>query len=313
MGYNLCYTKPDAAELITSTDENQAPLLAVWQSGLGRVAALTCEADGTYTGALRGWPYYGPFLSSLVKWLQRERDDMSLFSTILRTGRTGTVKLEMDEAAVKTCTGATAVIIPPSEGEPIKLPLRWISPRAMEASFKLDSDGIYHGVVVTREGRRVSLPPVILPYSPEFEPRAPAAGLKTLAELAAATGGKRIRHVRDLIEAKVMESREQVSAAPILAGLFILLLLSDIITRKHLWGFLVPGFLRTGMTRTRARAATTLGRLRKLKRKRKGGPPKEAEETPHPESPEEAPEPEAPAPEEKESVFERAKRRSRGR
>jgi hypothetical protein len=152
---------------------------------------------------------------------------------------------------------------------------------------------------------------VILPYSPEFEPRAPAVGLKTLAELAAATGGKRIRHVRDLIEAPVVESREQVSAAPLLAGLFILLLLSDIITRKHLWGYLVPDFLRTGMTRTGKGTVRALGRLRRAPR-RKGGPPREADEMPLPESTDEAPEPEAEEPEEKESVFEKAKRRSRG-
>lgn len=309
LGYNLCYTKEDAAELITTADENRAPVLAAWERGLGRVAALTCEADGDFTGDLRAWPDYKPFFSSVVKWAQRTRDDVSLFGTITRSGRTATVALEMDAEAARGCTGAAALIIPPSDAPPQKLPLRWVAPQRMEAVFKLDSDGVYHGVVLTHEGRRVSLPAVVLPYSPEFEPRASSAGLEVLEKLAAATGGKRVMHVRELLAAPAAFADEPVSAAPLLAALLLLLLLCDIVTRKHLWGHLVPAFARAGYAGTRAGLVAAAGRLRRRLRRR--GP---AEEPPPEAAPPEEPEPAVPQPAptpKKESVFARAKRRAR--
>lgn len=299
-GYNLCYTKKDAAQLITALDENAAPLLAVWQSGLGRTAAFTCEADGKYTGDLRAWSEYKSFFSSLVKWLERDRDDLALFGTIVRAGRTGTVKLEMDEKAAGECTGAAAIIIPPGDGEPMKLPLRWIASNRMEGAFKLEETGVYHGVILTREGRRVSLPPVILPYSPEFDPKAPSMGLEIMDELAKATKGTRVLHVRDMLERRAGKSREQRSAAPLLAAALLVIFLCDIITRKHLWGHLVPGFARTGYGRVRKGFVSAAKRMKWTPRRREKG----MEEEPPLEGP-------APEPEPGISVFEKAKRRSR--
>ena len=310
LGYNLCYTKEDAAELIATTDDNAAPVLAVWQRGLGRAAALTVEADGIFTGDLRTWPDYEPFLSSLVKWVQRDQDDVSLFGTITRAGRTATISLEMDRQAARTCTGATALIIPPTEEEAERVPLRWTGPQTMEADLTLDSDGVYHGLILTNEGRRVSLPPVVLPYSPEFEPKPPRAGLKVLQRLADATDGKRLMHVRDLLGTPAALTQEPVDIAPYMAGLLLVLLLCDIVTRKHLWGQLVPAFARRGLARGRDGLVSSAGRLRlRLRRRRMaadGGPTAKAEgpEDAEPAAPE-------PAPRKRESVFKRAKRRAR--
>ncbi len=246
LGYNLCYAKQDAEQLITTTDANAAPLLAVWQAGLGRAAALTCAADGEFTGELRAWTGYKPLFASVVKWLQRERDDLALFATIVRAGRTATVALEMDAEAARTCTGARALIIPPSEGEPIELPLRWSGPRRMEADFRLDSDGLYHGVVLTGEGRRVSLPAAVLPYSPEFAPRRAAEGPALLEKL---------------------------------AGLLLGLLLADIVTRKRLWAHLVPRPARAAAGRLKA-TLTAAGRSVRRSLSRTGAPAPPAEPAP---------------------------------
>ena len=51
-GYNLCYLRPAANLAVVSKDEYQAPILASWQAGLGRVLCYTGEADGKDTGAI---------------------------------------------------------------------------------------------------------------------------------------------------------------------------------------------------------------------------------------------------------------------
>jgi hypothetical protein len=313
LGYNLCYRKDDAAQIVVTTDEHQAPVLAVWQRGLGKVAALTCEADGPYTGNLRGWDGYQPLLASVVKWLQKGRDDPALFGTIARAGRTASVLLELDETAARECTGARAVIIPPDESDPIELPLQWTSPQTLEAPFRLAQNGVYHGVIVTREGKRVSLPPVVLPYSPEFERRPADAGLDMLNQLAERTGGGRVMHVEDLLaEGGLTGSRRaETHLAPWLAAVVLALLLSDLVARRALWGHLLPAFIARGARKTRTAVAELPGRVRKrLARRRE---PKTGAAEPA------APEPEAARPEPPstaepttgESVFDRAKRRSR--
>jgi uncharacterized membrane protein len=301
-GYNLCYTRPGALQLISTTDKNTAPLLAVQQSGLGRVAALTCEADGKYTGALRNWKQYDAFISAVVKHVQRERDDLALFATIKRSGRTATIVLEMDARAARSSTGATAVIIPPDEGAPQKLPMRWTGPNRMEAECRLTSDGVFHGVVLTREGRRVSLPPVVLPYSPEFEPVAPDAGEKALAALARATGGGKLMHIRELLAVPPGTREVRVSLVPWLAGLLVALLLADIVARKHLWAHLVPAFVPGAWRRT----ATAVRNVHLPRRRTVTVEPEEFDEPDPPTAPVPGP-PEPP----RESPFTRAKRRSR--
>ncbi len=312
LGYNLCYAREDAAPIVKTADENAAPVLAVWQRGLGRVAALTCEADGPYTGALRGWKHYKPFFSSVVKWLRRERDDPSLFGSIVREGRRATILLEMDEQAAEDCTGASAYIIPPDESEPEKIALQWTFPRTLEATFRLERSGIYHGVVRTRRGRRVGLPPVVLPYSPEFEPKPPEAGVTALKELADATGGARIMHVGDLFrvpKATASTTAGDLNLAPFLAPVVLLLVLCDIATRKALWRHLLPGFVFSGAGATARRAAALARGVRRLMPTRRRGRHVRAGEGGE-QGPKEHPEEEGEE-EPEESVFDRAKRRAR--
>ena len=45
-GYNLCYLKPEATAVALSSDEHEAPLVALNRHGTGRAAVFTGEADG---------------------------------------------------------------------------------------------------------------------------------------------------------------------------------------------------------------------------------------------------------------------------
>ncbi len=316
-GYNLCYRKEEADEIAFTRDDHGAPLLAVWRRGMGRAAALTCPVSGKFSGGLAAWQHYRPLFTTLVRWLEKDETDPSLFGTIVRRGRSARAVLEMDKGAAEKCTGATAVIIPPDEGEPRTIPLQWTSPRRMKAGFTLEKEGVYHGVVRTSGGKQVHLPPVALPYSPEFRPRPQGEGRQVMSQLADAAGGGRIMSVEDIFEQRPVSASSGSAGTPlagVLAALAVVLVLCDIVTRKALWPHLLP----------RRAVSTAAGGAAAVYRGIRGAGRAVAALRPRPGRKQTGAEPEAPADEDGEEedeeegaardeddIFREAKRRSR--
>ncbi|MGH8046683.1 MAG: VWA domain-containing protein, partial [Chthoniobacterales bacterium] len=67
-GYNLSYLKPDATAGALAKDEYAAPLVAFWQRGAGRTAAVSFPLGGDFSERIRKWSGYGDFLQTLVRW-----------------------------------------------------------------------------------------------------------------------------------------------------------------------------------------------------------------------------------------------------
>ena len=53
---------------VVAKDEYKSPVLAFWQSGLGRVLSYTGEVDGKFTGPIGDWDRIGDFLTSQARW-----------------------------------------------------------------------------------------------------------------------------------------------------------------------------------------------------------------------------------------------------
>jgi uncharacterized membrane protein len=67
--YNLTYLRPAASVAAVSGDEYGAPLVAFWQRGSGRVAAVTFPLGGEFSLATRAWPGYADAVQTLARWL----------------------------------------------------------------------------------------------------------------------------------------------------------------------------------------------------------------------------------------------------
>ncbi len=91
-GYNLSYLRPDATAAAFTTDEYKAPLVAFWQRGAGRAAAVSFPLGGPDSTRVRAWPRYGDFLQTLARWLVGEALPPGLG---LQTNVNGT-RLEVD-------------------------------------------------------------------------------------------------------------------------------------------------------------------------------------------------------------------------
>ena len=195
-GYNLTYLRPGATMGAVTTDEYNAPVLAFWHRGLGRVAALTAEVDGEYSRRLSGWNDFQAFAIGLGRWILGGDRPTGVQATIERAGGQGVVRVELDPDRARTGAGqlnaATAMIVPPGGGtaKPQRLALSWVGDDTLEARFPLQNAGLYLGAVQLGTGGVLPLAPLTLPYSPEFEPQIdPEVGRKTLREIARVTGG----------------------------------------------------------------------------------------------------------------------------
>jgi hypothetical protein len=219
--FNLTYLRPGATLGAVTTDDYNAPVLAFWHRGLGRVAALTAEVDSSHSRRLNAWGGFPGFAIGLGRWLLGGDPPSTVQATVERQGGQGVVRVELDPGRARggadDVRAATATVVSP--GDPgdapsRKLTLAWVNEHTLEARFPLQNAGAYLGAVQLGSGTVLPLAPLSLPYSPEFEPRVdPAEGQRTLREIAHLTGGRerttwddafdpsglRDRQVRDLI------------------------------------------------------------------------------------------------------------------
>jgi Mg-chelatase subunit ChlD len=265
-GYNLSYLKPDATLAVVSRDEYSAPWSAFWYRGLGRVAAVTLEVDGQYSGAFGRSDRYADFAITHARWLLGGASPEEVYLRLRREGQEGVVTLELDpdRPSQRSDESPTLGLVTPSDEReiPLDLPFQWTGPHSLEARFKLTREGTYR-TLVKLGGRNVVRGPVVtLPYSPEFMPRAGLpTGRQILEEVASLSGG---RERLDLLEvlADPPRSTRMTSLLPWLLVAALVLLLMEIAGRRlSLWNWrieapdeavpLTPGVPRSPSARTR--------------------------------------------------------------
>jgi uncharacterized membrane protein len=264
-GYNLSYLRPGATLGAVTADEYSAPLLAFWHRGLGRIAALTAEVDGKYSGRLNAWSEFPSFSVGLARWLLGGDPPAGVQATIERQGSQGIVRLELDPDRPRDASSAArapvAVIVPPGDDATRqRLTLSWVGEHTLQARFPVDRTGVYVGAVEAAPGQVLPLPPLSLPYSPEFEPRAdPDAGRATLAEVARISAGIERTAWDDVFSARGLRNRQVRDLVVPLAVLLLCLHLVEIAGRRLLLFDAAPAWLRARLS--------TWGQLATLKRR----------------------------------------------
>jgi Mg-chelatase subunit ChlD len=200
-GYNLCYLRPEATLGVVTQDEYQAPAVASWQAGAGRVLCYTGEADGKYAGAFAKSAEVGEFYASLARWTAGQKSGLSDAMALTQEVRNGVnrVQLHLDpDRKTELFTGApTVATLRARNGQPPReeiVPLLWTGPDTLTAEIPLRGDETALSAVSVRGQAVQALTPVCLPYSPEYAPAAPGVdesnrGRAALDHLASATGG----------------------------------------------------------------------------------------------------------------------------
>lgn len=177
-GYNLNYLKPDAQLALVTRDGYNAPLVASWQAGLGRVAVYTGEADGKFTGPIADWPQLGDLLASLTRWVAAR--DRKLPDTLLARQRLDNgallVELMIDPERVEESLSFEPTVNvllgqPGSTPRQVTLPMRYTAPDTLAAQVPLSGTEVAVATLDLGQTGTATLPPARLLYSPEYLPR----------------------------------------------------------------------------------------------------------------------------------------------
>jgi Mg-chelatase subunit ChlD len=196
-GYNLCYLRPGATLATRTLDEYKAPVVAGWRAGSGRVLCYTGEADGKNAGPLTKWMSVGDWYTSLARWVAGPLNRLPPEMMLTEEVKNGLhrVRLHLDPERVgdpftelpRITLLRSRIGLPPLVE---KTTLSWTGADILDREIVLQGRETVLATVEVPGSEPVALPPVCLPYSPEFQPSESGRGLATLEHLAQTTGGK---------------------------------------------------------------------------------------------------------------------------
>jgi Mg-chelatase subunit ChlD len=232
---NYAYTRPKArADVVlrVARGERHDPLLAVWQYGLGRVAAFTASPTEDAEAWL-GWGEVAKFWTQVVHWTGRLHGSSDVAVDARR--REGIV-----EIGVRTFTslGSEAALRArlSTEAGVHEVGLVQRGPREYVGRLP-DIPGGRYPLTVVRRGKQISertemihIPAAEDDAQEEQPSRHPNMAL--LTQLAEGTGGKMNPSVRDLLQHQPGTRRMYYALAHILLPLAMLLFLADVAVRR---------------------------------------------------------------------------------
>lgn len=237
-GYNLCYLRSGATLATRTLDDYRAPVVAAWRAGSGRVLCYTGEADGKYAGAITKWKDVGAWYSSLARWAAGPVDRLPPEMLLTQDVKNGLhrVRLHLDpEREGDPFTELPRLTLLRSRiGQPPEIQrtmLNWTGADTLDLERALQGRETVLATVTVPGQEPVALPPVCLPYSPEFQPAEKGRGLAALEHLAHASGGKERLELAGVWKELPRHVR-LVSLAPWLLSAAVVLLLLEVFERR---------------------------------------------------------------------------------
>ena len=243
-GMVLTSRKPDPqVEVPLTAGKNDDPILASWQTGLGRSAAFTSDASARWAAQWVASPLFQKFWAQVVRGVSRPPESTDFDVRVTAEGGKGKIVVEaVDENnAFKSFLTIRGGVVGPG-GEPQDVRLVQTAPGVYEGDFDADEPGNYVAGLsytgannyggVLRSGTAVNA-------SPELrELRSDAAALRNVAE---ATGGRVLRPFDPLDQgglftrAGLAVSRSPLPIWDILLPVLLGLLIVDVAVRRIAW------------------------------------------------------------------------------
>lgn len=301
-GFNLSYLREWASQGLITQDEYAAPLVAFGPRGTGRTAAVSFPLGGEHSERVRAWPKYGDFLQTQVRWLMGEALPPGIGVRHRIDGNTLTLDLLYDEEwEPKLRAKAPRVVL--AHGLRAESPheLAWerVAPGHFQASTELPEGEMVRGAVQVG-GQAIAFGPAIVGTSTEWafdEER-----VEELRRVSLASGGRELLEMSQAWRSPTISRFTDLSAWLFILTL-LLVLLEAFVTRT---GWKLPRLARADV-KVRSAAVEPPQGAREHRERLQTTPTKTEAQTPV------APKPEpktAPATEEeRQSRFQRAKKR----
>ena len=188
LGYLATTEKPTATTVLRVGEQND-PLLATWQAGVGTAVAWTSDATSRWSQQWVTWQQYATFWSEVVRstFPATTAPGFGVEATV--TAGTLEVEVTAAEALPEDVTATATVTLP--NGERVEVDLERTGLDTFAASVPGGDEGVYAVSVRLSRGDEVlyrDTTTAIRSYSPEYAPTADDAGL--LEAIAAAGDGR---------------------------------------------------------------------------------------------------------------------------
>ena len=234
-GRTATVLKEDALELLATDEED--PLLAFWPIGLGRTAVFASDVKDRWAADWVTWRGYGPFFTSVVRALQRQRTPEAALEVTPGPvrGRTRSIAIAVEarepDGRYRNLLTPALQIRSSGTAAPARVPMRQVAPGRYEASVVADAAqpvtvslaGAAPGIGITSRS--------VLP-DPAAEYRFGAPDDALLRAIAASTGGAYRPAAASLANAPGDRRTARRPLWPILIGLALALWFVDLLLRR---------------------------------------------------------------------------------
>jgi hypothetical protein len=260
-GMVLTSRKPNPQiEIPIVAGKNNDPILAHWQSGLGKAAAFTSDAHNKWAASWVGSEMYRKFWAQLVRGVSRPPMSSDFDVQTVQTGSSGKITVEAlnKDAAFLNFLNVKAQIIGPGMDKPREVRLVQTGPGTYSTDFDAKEPGNYV-VVVNYRGSKgedgMLLSGMAVNASPEL--RELKSNRSAIEQVAQRTGGRVLKPWDVAGEDLFTRDGLKITSSPlpiwdILIPVLLGLILVDVATRRIAWDWLA----------TKKMAAATANRVR---------------------------------------------------
>ncbi len=217
--------------------ERKLPVLATWQYGLGRTAALPIDPASSDAALWAGWPGYAKLWSQLVRWAIREESEFETRQTVRYRDGVALLEIQTFDDLGKEALEAQ-LFTRPDHGE--NLPLTPITPRLYRATLPAVPAGKYDLRLARRGGEQGVVEKhesLIVDPNAERNSSVEAAdqppNLDLLREITTDTGGSLNPTIAELVERHGSSRVHRYGLEWLLVPIALVLLFLDMVLRMR--------------------------------------------------------------------------------
>lgn len=227
LGYVATLEKDTAEILLQADDEN--PLLARWQYGLGKTVAFTSDVKDRWAADWLSWDGYSKFWPQLVRETMRRQENGEFDLRIEKDGDEARISITAleEDGGFRNELNSQIRVLDPQQNVSV-LDVYQSGPGTYETEFPVPERGPYVFRVVGDEAG-VSR---ILPYSYPEEYHFYPSDTDLLQEVSSLTGGTFDTEVADIFATNGESIVRPTALWPYLASIALLLYLADLLLRR---------------------------------------------------------------------------------
>ena len=238
-GFNLSFPRKKSTVLLTSDDEEQAPLALTGYAELGRSAALAIEADGEYTGPFASQAEAARLIAFLTRYVAMPQSTGGGDFLVTQKMRDGEFRAEIHldpdrerEPFARTPRLSALILTPDGKVERQSREFLRESPDRLSAVLPVPPGGIITCAVEREDAPPLPLAPAVRSISPEFSGSAP----KDITALVRSTGGRIRGDFADIWD-DMPRRREETPCGKFLLAAAMALILLQTALRRFGWRF----------------------------------------------------------------------------